>query len=185
MFVTGVTAASRAVPATRVPVRFGFLPLADVANGERRDGGPERVIRRQDAVIPVPVLARRRHEVGEPVEKLKRREVDDDARPGPRGLSAVAGPDPVGRLVSREHVADFGCVAACVAGHGEAFEREGWPGAVSQGRADPLPVSVRVLMRAADEITRRRTACRRRRAMVRVPREEVADMVNPRGLARV
>ena len=31
MFVTGVTAASRAVPATRVPVRFGLLPLADVA----------------------------------------------------------------------------------------------------------------------------------------------------------
>lgn len=134
----------------------------------RRDGGPERVIRRKDAVIPVPVLARRRHEVGEPVEKLKRREVDDDARPGPRGLSAVAGPDPVGRLVSREHVADFECVAACVAGHGETFEREGWPGAVSQGRADPLPVSVRVLMRAADEITRLRTACRRRRAMVKV-----------------
>jgi hypothetical protein len=56
----------------------------------RRDGGHERVIRRKDAVIPVPVLARRRHEVGEPVEKLKRREVDDDARPAPRGLSAVA-----------------------------------------------------------------------------------------------
>jgi len=34
-------------------------------------------------VIPVPVLARRRHEIGEPVEKLKRREVDDaiGARP--------------------------------------------------------------------------------------------------------
>ena len=155
----------------------------------RRDGGPERVVRRKDAVIPVPVLARRRHEVGEPVQKLKRelkrREVDDDARPGPRGLSAVAGPDPVGRLVSREHVADFGCLAACVAGHGESFEREGWPGAVSQGRADPLPVSVRVLIRAAAEITRLRKACRRRRAMVRVPREEVADVVNPRGLARV
>ena len=102
----------------------------------RRDGGPERVIRRKDAVIPVPVLARRRHEAGEPVQKhkreLKRREVDDAARPGPRGLSVVAGPDPVGRLVSQEHVADSGCVAACVAGHGQSFEREGGPGAVSE-----------------------------------------------------
>ena len=61
-------------------------PLADVADGERRDGGPERVIRRKDAVIPVPVLARRRHEVGEPVEKLKRREVNDAVGPWSRGL---------------------------------------------------------------------------------------------------
>jgi hypothetical protein len=44
----------------------------------RRDGGPELVIRRKDAVIPMPVLARRRHEIGEPVEELKRRELDDD-----------------------------------------------------------------------------------------------------------
>jgi hypothetical protein len=76
MFMTGDTAAPRAVPATRMPASLGLLPLADVADGERRDGWPERVIRRKDAVISVPVLARRRHKVGEPVEKLKRRELD-------------------------------------------------------------------------------------------------------------
>jgi hypothetical protein len=50
-----------------MPARRGLAPLADVPDGQCRDGGPERVIRRKDAVIPVPVLARRRHEVGEPV----------------------------------------------------------------------------------------------------------------------
>jgi hypothetical protein len=35
-------------------------------------------------VIPVPVLPRRRHEIGAPVQKLKRREFDDavGSRPG-------------------------------------------------------------------------------------------------------
>lgn len=37
----------------------------------------------KDAVIPMPVLARRRHEIGESVEKLKRREFYDVARAGP------------------------------------------------------------------------------------------------------
>ena len=83
MFMTGVTAAPRAVPVTRMPASLGLLPLADVADGERRDGWPERVIRRKDAVISVPVLARRRHKVGEPVEKLKRRELDDAIGPRP------------------------------------------------------------------------------------------------------
>jgi hypothetical protein len=39
------------------------LPLADVPDRERRDGGPELVIVHKDAVIPMPVLARRRHEM--------------------------------------------------------------------------------------------------------------------------
>ena len=77
MFMTGVTAAPRAVPVTRMPASLGLLPLADVADGERRDGWPERVIRRKDAVIPMTVPPGRRHKVGEPVEKLKRRELDD------------------------------------------------------------------------------------------------------------
>ena len=42
-------------------------------------------------MIPVPVLARRRHEIGEPVEKLKRREFDDAIGPRPRGLAAATG----------------------------------------------------------------------------------------------
>ena len=42
------------------------------------------MIRRKDAVIPVPVSPRRRDAVGEPVEKLERRELDAAARPRPR-----------------------------------------------------------------------------------------------------
>ena len=79
----------------RMPARRGLLPLAAVADRERRDGGPERVIRRKHPVIPVPVLARRWHEIGEPVEKLKRREIDDapgrvDFRPRPRPTQVAA-----------------------------------------------------------------------------------------------
>jgi hypothetical protein len=63
---------------------------ADVPDGERRDAFPEPVIRRKHPVITMPVLPRRRDEIGEPVQKLKRRELDDavgpgrvDLRPGP------------------------------------------------------------------------------------------------------
>ncbi|MBM4013237.1 MAG: hypothetical protein FJ286_18070 [Planctomycetes bacterium] len=57
-----------------MPMMFLFV--------RRRDGGPELVIGGKDA-WPVssrqamPVLVRRRHEIGEPVEELKRREFDD------------------------------------------------------------------------------------------------------------
>ena len=81
-----VTAGSSGVTIAPMSAGRSLAPLADVPDGQRRDGGPERVIRRKDAVIPVPVLARRRHEVGEPVEKLKRREVNDAVGPWSRGL---------------------------------------------------------------------------------------------------
>ena len=97
MCVSRVAAASRAVPVTREPVRLGLLPLADVADRECRDGGPERVIRRKHSVIPMPVLARRRDEIGEPVQKLKRGEFDDAAGPWPCGLSRAARADPMFR----------------------------------------------------------------------------------------
>ena len=66
-----VTTAPRGATAGRMPTGHSLAPLADVPNGQRRDGGPELVIRRKDAVIPMPVLARR-YEIGEPVEELKR-----------------------------------------------------------------------------------------------------------------
>lgn len=40
------------------------------------------------------MLPRRRHEISEPVEELKRREFDDAVGPRPRGLAATAGPNP-------------------------------------------------------------------------------------------
>ena len=45
-------------------------------------------------MIPMPMLPRRRHEIGEPVEKLKRRELDDAIGSRPRGLAAGTPPDP-------------------------------------------------------------------------------------------
>jgi hypothetical protein len=49
----------------------------------------------------MPVLARRRHEIGEPVEKLKRRELDNAVGPWPRGFSRATRASPVGGFVSR------------------------------------------------------------------------------------
>ncbi len=80
----------------------------------------------------MPVLARRRYEIGEPVEELKRRELDDAVRSRSRGRSRAARTDSVGGLVSGEHVADSGCAAACVMCHRESLERKGWPGAIPQ-----------------------------------------------------
>ena len=65
---------------------------------QSRDGRPQRVIGREDAVIPVPVPPRLWDEIGEPIEELKRRELDDAAgpgcvdfrfRPGPTQLAAL------------------------------------------------------------------------------------------------
>jgi hypothetical protein len=59
-------------------------PLADVPDRQSGDGPPQRVIRREDSVIPMPVLARLRDEIGEPIEELKRRQLDNAAGPWPR-----------------------------------------------------------------------------------------------------
>ena len=103
-----VTTSSRGVVVARMPARRGIALLPDIPDRQSRDGRPQRVIGSEDAVIPVPMLARR------------------------RGLSAAAWPDPVGGFVPRHHVADFGCAAVFVADHGEPLEREGGAGAVSQ-----------------------------------------------------
>ena len=42
------------------------------------------MIRREHAVVAMPVLPRRRHEIGEPGEELKRCEFDGAARKGER-----------------------------------------------------------------------------------------------------
>jgi hypothetical protein len=65
-------AAAIIVPGVGVPTGRGIPPLADVADGERRDGRPQRVVRREDSVIAMPVPPRLRDEIGEPVEELKR-----------------------------------------------------------------------------------------------------------------
>ena len=79
-----VRAASRGVSIARMPAGSGVASLTDVPDRERRDGFSQLVIRRKHSVIPVPVLPRRRDEIGEPVEELKRREFDDAIGPRDR-----------------------------------------------------------------------------------------------------
>ena len=123
-----VAAAFRGMSAVRVPAGRGSPLLADVADGQRRDGRAQRVIRRKHPVITMPVPSRRRDVIGEPVEEPKGREFDDAVGYGLRGFSLPAGLDPVGRLMPGHHVADAGDPAVGVTNHGEPLaSRRAWP----------------------------------------------------------
>jgi hypothetical protein len=90
----------------------GCLTLfADAPDGGRGHGPPELAVGREHPAIPVRMLPRWRLKIGEPVHELERRKVDDAVGSRPRGLLPTARADPVGGLVSREHVVDFGDAA--------------------------------------------------------------------------
>ena len=116
---------------------------------EGGDGGPELVIRGEHPVIAMPVLPRRRHEVSEPVEELKGRKLDA-AGARPCGLPPAPRADPVGRLVSGEHVADAGDAAVFAAHHGEPLQREGRPATVSQQVLERLTIDTQLETKERD-----------------------------------
>ena len=47
--------------------RRGVALLADIPDRQRRDGFSQLVVRREYSVVAMPVLPRRRDEIGEPV----------------------------------------------------------------------------------------------------------------------
>ena len=94
------------------------------------------------------MLPRWRHEVSKPVEELKWGKFDDVVDARPRGLPPAPRADPVGRLVSGEHVANASDPAIFTAPHEEPFQREGRPGTVSQQMLETLKVARNV---AVDE----------------------------------
>jgi len=138
--VVRVAAAFRAVTVAPMPAGRGVAP-------------PQLVIRCKHPVVAMPVLPRRRHEIGEPVQELKRREFDDAIGPRPRGLAAAAGPDPGGGFVPRQHVADAGNPAGWAADHGESLECEGGPGAVSEKVLKTLKIARHVAVDERDPDT--------------------------------
>ena len=85
--------------------------------------------------IPVPMPPRWRHEIGQPVQEVTRREFNDAVGSRPRGLPPAPRTDPVGRLVSGEHVADASDPAIFTAPHEEPFQREST--ATASGRRSP------------------------------------------------
>ena len=97
---------------------------------------------------------RRRDQVRQTIETLKRRELHDARSSRPRGLPAATGSDPVGRLVSGEHVADAGDAAVFAADHGEPLEREGGPGAVSEKMFETPKIAGHVAVDERDPDTR-------------------------------
>ena len=61
-----VTTASRGVVVARMPARRGIALLPDIPDRQSRDARPQRVIGSEDAVIPVPMLARLWDEIRKP-----------------------------------------------------------------------------------------------------------------------
>jgi hypothetical protein len=80
--------------ADRMPISRGIAPLADIPDGECRDGGPKLVIRGEHPVIAMPVVPRWRHEIGQSVQEVTRREFDDAVLARPRGLAPAPLADP-------------------------------------------------------------------------------------------
>ena len=62
-----VAAASGAMNVVPIPAGRGIAPRADVPDRQRGDGFAEPVIRRKHPVIAMPVLPRRRDEIGQAV----------------------------------------------------------------------------------------------------------------------
>jgi hypothetical protein len=75
------------VPGMGVFAGRGIPLLADIPDRQRRDGRPQRVIRRKHPVIAMPVLAWLWDQIRKPVEELKGRTLDDAAGPRLRGFS--------------------------------------------------------------------------------------------------
>jgi len=138
-----------------MPTGRGISPLADIPDGQRRDGGPELVIRGEHPWLvssrrAVPVLPRRRHEIGQPFQEVTRREFDDAVIARPRRLPPAPRADPVGRLVSGQHVADATDAAIFTAPHGEPLQREGGAGAVSQQMLERLTIDTQLETKERD-----------------------------------
>jgi hypothetical protein len=137
-----------------MPAGRGVAPLADVPDGEPGHGPPELVIRCKHPVIAMPMLPRRRDEIDEPVEELKRREFDDAIGSRPRGLPPATPLDPGGRLVPREHVSDANDPAVRAADHGQSLEREGRACTVSQQVLETPEIAWHVAVEERDSDTR-------------------------------
>jgi hypothetical protein len=102
-----------ACPPTECPPVAASHRLPTFAFVMGSDGRPELVIRGEHPWLvssrqAMPMLPRRRHEIGQPAQEVTRREFDDAVGTRACGLPPAPRADPVGRLVSGEHVADAG-----------------------------------------------------------------------------
>jgi len=78
--------------------RLRFPLLAEIPDGKRSDRLPQRVVRGKHPVIPMSVPPGRWDQRYQPVKKLKWRQLDDTAGPGPRRLSRASRPTQFPRL---------------------------------------------------------------------------------------
>jgi hypothetical protein len=114
--------------------------LADIPNGKRCDCWPQRVVRCEHPVVPMPVPPGRRDQRHQIVKKLKRRQLDDTTGPGPRRLPRASRANPVPALVPGQDVANPLRAVARARHNRKPIERKGWPGTVTQQMLQALEV---------------------------------------------
>ena len=117
---------------TRMLARLRVSLLTDIPDGKRRHRLPQGVVRRKHPVIPMPVPPGRWDQRCQPVEKLKRRQLDDTTGPGPRRLSRASRANPVPALVPRQGVANPLRSVARVRHNRKPLNCKRRPGAVTQ-----------------------------------------------------
>ena len=99
----GVVGTARGIGGTLTPAPSRReRERGSVGDRQRRDGGPERVVRREDTVVAMAMPSRRGREIYQPVEKPAGREIDYAVPSGVGGLALPTGADPLAALVARE-----------------------------------------------------------------------------------
>jgi hypothetical protein len=83
------------------------------------------VIQGKHPVAAVPVFSRRRHKVRHTIKELTRRQLARAIGSRTRGLPPASRADPVGRLVSGQHVAYTGDAAVLITPDEEPLHAEG------------------------------------------------------------
>ena len=130
--------------------RCGTGPSGRVADGQRRDGGAEGVIRGEHTVVAVAMPAWRRHEIGQAVEELPRRQINDAVLSRGGGLAPAARSDPLAAIVAGQRVADALGAAVPSGEESEPLEREGGPGTGAQEMLEALEVARHVAVYEGD-----------------------------------
>jgi hypothetical protein len=94
--------------------------------------------------------SRRGHEVGQTIEKLPRREINDAVLSRGGGLALSARADPCATLVPGQRVADAFGAAVAAREQEESLEREGGPGTIPEEALEALEVARHVAVQEGD-----------------------------------
>lgn len=112
--------------------RHGLMRLREITNRHGGHGRPQRVIRCNQPVIPMPMLSSRWNNRCQPIQNLKWAQLHHPAGPGRCRLPCASRPHPVASLVPGQGIANPLRLVARAWHHRQPLQRQRRPGAVSQ-----------------------------------------------------